>query len=73
VTTRRHDHEHAVAEQINFHVHNAAILNAFCDLRPDFLVVLAVLGNQRGIIFQVQSETKSAIHDSSVKPAMVAV
>src|SRR2546425_10025185 len=47
-----HDHEEARAKQVDFHVRNPGGLDAFLDVRPDFLVIPLVLRDQCRVIFQ---------------------
>jgi len=51
-----HDHKHARSEEIDFHVLDAGVLDAFGDFAPDLLVIFTVLGYERGIVFQVEGE-----------------
>src|SRR5882762_7710785 len=57
-----HDHEHARAEQINFHVDDAGIFDTGGNFRPDFFVMTAILGAQRRIILEIECEAISFIH-----------
>src|SRR6266849_6181946 len=60
-----HDHEHACAEQINLHIDDPGIFDAVGNFRPDFLMVTAILGDQRRVILEIECEAISFIHHES--------
>src|SRR2546423_1751244 len=60
-----HDHEHARSKQINFHVLDPGVPDTPRNFRPYLFVITLVLGDQGGIVFQVEREAAASCHSIS--------
>ena len=55
-----HDHEEASAERVDLHVQHTGGREVVANLRPDALVVLLVVVDERRVVFQVERQAVPA-------------